>query len=350
MSLVEGESGVFQVIVSHGRGDIGGLDLDRLLAEWMCRRAGIPLSRPSDPRASLMMKEAEAVKIGLSNAARVIWNAPPGLSKKDASLDISRPEFESLILPIMEDILKMVEKMWRKYNPLKLLIVGGGSRIPMLARMLASRVREPDRMRFRPEDAVVIGSAMYAHQGRERLLIDVLCKSLGIMNSDGGVVTLLRKGSPLPAEARQSFAAHGSGAIEVTVVQGERKVRGIGRVLRTLVIDNVSDGEMVEVFFRVDGGGLLHVDVKRGKKTSRGMIALEDDESGDSRCDILSEIRVREDRLAKLSMSYPDNFQRKLAEIVKDARSLRGEDSSLQWQALEVLDRMIAELERVTSP
>jgi molecular chaperone DnaK (HSP70) len=350
MSLVEGEAGVFQVVESQGRRDIGGLDIDRLLAEWLCRGAGLPISRPGDPRASLMMREAEAVKIELSGANNVVWQAPAGLAGVDKSIRISRAEFESLIYPLMEEILKMVEKMWKKYNPQRLLTVGGSSRIPLLRRLLASRVREPDHMRICPEDAVVTGSAMYAYQGKERLLIDVLSRSLGIMNSDGGVVPLLRKGSPLPAEARQTFTACGSGAIEVTIVQGERRVRSIGRVLQTLMIENVSDGERVEVFFSVDGGGLLHVEVKRDKTTSRKTISLESDESVGAPCDLLAEIRVREDRLARLSLSFPDNFQLRLSDVTRDARLLRNEDASLRWQALEVLDRMISELEQVASP
>jgi hypothetical protein len=120
-------------------------------------------------------------------------------------------------------------------------------------------------------------------------------------------------------------------------------------VLQTLTVDGVSNGETVEVFFKVDGGGLLQVEVKRKKKVSRKTISLETDELGDAQCDLPSEIRTREDKLARLSMSYPDNFQVRLSEIMKDARLLRNEDMSLQWQVLETLDRMIAELERVAS-
>ncbi|MDR1650329.1 MAG: Hsp70 family protein [Synergistaceae bacterium] len=351
MSLVEGDGGVFQVVESQGRRDIGGLDIDRLLAEWLCRNAGIPLSRPGDPRASLMMKEAESVKIELSSANSVVWRAPAGLVPDERTVVITRAEFESLIYPFMEEILKMVEKMWRKYSPQRLLTVGGSSRIPLLRSLFSSRVREPDRLKTYPEDAVAAGSAMYAYQGKERLLIDVLSRSLGIMNADGGVVPLLRKGSPLPAESRRTFTACGSGAIEVTIVQGERRVRSIGRVLQTLTIDGVFDGDRVEVFFRVDGGGLLHVEVRRDKNTKRKTISLDtDDESLDSVPDLAAEIRIREDRLAKLSLSFPADFQSRLCGVTRDARVLRGEDPSLQRQAIEILDRMIAELERVVFP
>ena len=350
MSLVEEDGGVFQVLESHGRRDIGGLDIDRLLAEWLCRNAGLPLSRPNDPRASLMMREAENVKIALSGTKRVTWRVPAGMANDGRSVEIDRAEFESLIYHLLEEILNMVRKMWRKYEPERLLTVGGSSRIPLLRQMLAEHVREPDcALGSGPEDAVVTGSALYAHQGRERLLIDVLSKSLGIMNADGEVVPLLRHGTPLPAQARQVFTARGSGSIDITVVQGERKNRGASRVLQTLTVNNVSDGETVEVDFKVDGGGLLQVEVKRRANTSRKTISLDFDDSDDMPCDLTSEIRIREDRIAKLSMGYPDNFQTRLMDIAKDARSLKKDDASLQWQALAVLDKMIAELERVTA-
>jgi molecular chaperone DnaK (HSP70) len=350
MSLVEGDEGVFQVLDSVGRRDIGGLDIDRLLAEWLCRNAGVPLSRPNDPRAALMMREAENLKITLSGVKRVTWRVPAGLANDGRSVDVERAEFESLIHHLMEEILNMVRKMWRKYDPDRLLTVGGSSRIPLLRQMLTERVCEPDSGGGSdPEYAVVTGSALYAHQGRERLLIDVLSKSLGIMNADGEVVPLLRKGAPLPAQARQVFTARGSGSIEITVVQGERKVRGAGRVLQTLTVDKVSDGETVEVDFKIDGGGLLHVEVKRRANTSRRTISLDFDESDCVPCDLASEIRIREDRIARLSMDYPDNYQARLLGITKDVRSLKNDDPSMQWQALAVLDKMIDELERVTA-
>ncbi len=350
LSMVEGDDGVFQVIESQGRKDIGGFDLDKILAEWMCRAVGIPFARVQDPRASVMMKEAENVKIALSSVKDVTWRVPSGMCDGERQLDISRGDFEGLIRPIIEEVVRMVELMWRKYEPHRLLVVGGSGRIPLLREQLARRVREPEHLRSCPEDAVVIGSALYANQGRERLLIDVLSRSLGVMNADGGVVPILQRGTPLPAEAWKKFTAYGNGSLEVTIVQGEGRVRNLNRVLQTIRVERVTDGEVVDVFFRVDGGGLLHVEVKRKKNTSRQTIALESDESGTAACDLLSELRVREDRIARMSISFPDNFQQRLQELVTEVRALRQEDAALQWQALDVVDKMISEIEQVVSP
>lgn len=158
---------------------------------------------------------------------------------------------------------------------------------------------------------------------------------------------LLGRGTPLPAEARKSFTASGSGSLEITIVQGEGRVKSLNRVLQTIRIDNVQNGEVVEIFFRIDGGGLLNVEVRRKRKVSRQTISLETDETGVPFCDLFTEIRLREDKLARLSMSFPDNFQLRLQSLLGEARALKGEDPSLQWQALEVLDRMILEMEQV---
>ncbi len=349
LSVVEGECGVFQVLESQGRRDLGGFDLDRRLAEYLCRKIDVSMSRTEDPRGALMLSEAETAKIALSNANYITWQIPAGLLMGERTLEITRRDFESLISATIEEVVRMVEHMWQKYAPEKLLIVGGSGRIPLLRRMLAERVREPEHLRICPEDAVVTGSALYANQGRERLLIDVLSRSLGVMDLDGSVVPLLDRGVPLPAEARKKFTAHGRGNLEVTIVQGEGRVRSLNRVLQTIRIEGVSDGEDVEIFFKVDGGGLLHVETSRNNRRNRQIIALESDESGMISCDLVSEIRVREERLARLSLSFPDNFQQRLQILVTDIRSLKNEAPSLQWEALETLDRMIAEIEQVVA-
>lgn len=348
ISVVEGDDGVFQVLESQGRRDIGGHDLDRRLAERLCRQIGIPLFRTEDPRGILMLAEAETIKIALSNANNLTWHVPAGFLMGERTLEITRAYFESLITPVLDDVVRMVESMWKRTSPDKLIVVGGSGRIPLLRRML-SRVREPEHIRVCPEDAVVAGSALYANQGSERLLIDVLSRSLGVMDANGEVVTLLSRGAPIPVEARRKFTSHGSGSLEVIAVQGESRVRSLNRVLRTILVEGVSDGEVVEIVFRVDGGGLLQVETNRSNGTNRQVIALEPDESGVAPCDILSELRVREERIAVLSMSFPDELQRRIQTLTSDIRSLRFEAPSIQWEALGVLDRMIAEIGGVVS-
>ena len=352
LSVVEGEDGVFQVLESHGRSDVGGFDLDKKLAEWLWKRLGETSLRQDDPKIGLLLSEAENIKITLSSSQRTVWTPPAGLSRSVASVEVSRADFEPLIFPYINALVLMIERMWRNHSPDRLILVGGSSKIPLFRNTLSRKIQEPEHLRLCPEEAVVMGTALYADQGRERLLIDVLSRSLGIMDSNGCVVTLLERGVPLPIEERRRFNARGSGMLEITVIQGEGKVKSLNRVLETIKVDNVGDGEDVEVIFKVDGGGLLHVEVnkERSRQKYKKVIALESDESNSAPCDLTSELRFREDRLARLSMSFPAHLQDRLKLMMSNARILKNEPPELQWQALETIDRMISDMEQVTSP
>ena len=348
ISVVEGERGVFQVLESQGRSDIGGFDLDKRLCDWLWKKIGDSTLPVEEKKNSLMLSEAEAIKIGLSDAMRVSWTVPAGLSPDSKKVvDIRREDFELLITPLLEEVLRMVERLWKRYEPSRLLLVGGSSRIPLLRQMLSRRVYEPERLRMCPEEAVVVGTALYSSQGRERLLIDVLSRSLGVMDAEGGVVPLLERGTPLPAEASKRFTARGFGSLEVTLVQGEGRVRNINRVLQTIKVERVADGEEVEIVFRVDGGGLFHVEINREIQSCRKVITLDSDEIGDTPCDLLSELRLREERFFHLVTVLSPSIQQRVHALLMRLRSLRDEDASIQWQAIELLDRTIADIEQV---
>lgn len=345
ISVVEGERGVFQVVESEGRNDIGGVDIDRRLCAWLSKRL-YGGSRTFDERKlSLILTEAEKIKIALSEAQTVQWPLPAGLSEgTPLTLEIRRDEFEKIIEPIMQEILKLVCRLWRRYEPTRLLLVGGSSRIPLLRKMLAKHVYEPEKLRMGAEEAVVVGTALYTFQGKERLLIDALTRSLGVMNSGGTFVTLLERGTPLPAEARRRFTARGFGALEVTAVQGEGKTRNLNRVLQTIKVDRVGDGEEVEIVFKVDSGGLLHIEVNREMQSYKKTIALDSDEIGMPPCDMRSEIRLREEMLGCLLDRMTPITRHKLQSFVNQIRLLKDEDSLIQWQGIELLDHTISEL------
>jgi molecular chaperone DnaK (HSP70) len=346
-SVVEGEDGVCQVLDSIGRADVGGYDLDRRLAQHLQGLAGIRLSF-DDPRWPVLMAEAEQIKIALSDAHRYLWTPPPGLFPP-GEIEVTREDFERIVEPLLEEVVRMADRLYRRHGPDRLLLVGGSSRIPLLRRRLAERVREPERMRLCPDEAVALGAALYAHQGRDRLLIDVLSAPLGVMDADGQVVPILERGTPLPAEAKRSFAARGRGMMEVTVVQGEGRLRSSRRILRTLRIDRVEDGEDVSVLFRVDGGGLLSVEVIRSGDTVRQTISLDGGAEREVPFDYVEELRVREERFARIASVLSVPAQARVAGLMGRARSMGGADQRIRRGAVETLDRTLFELERCVS-
>lgn len=343
LSVVEVEEGVWQILESRGRSDLGGADIDRLLAEELFRRNGCRADE-NDPRWPLLLAEAETIKIVLSEAQTCPWHVPPGLFPDCLSpIDVTRNELEGLAEPILDEIVALTEDLWRRHRPETLLLVGGSSRIPLLRELLEKRGMKAGRHRLCPDEAVVFGAALRGlPQKKERLLLDVLSEGLGIRTADGAVALLLEKGTPLPASAKRRFVSTGGGRIHVDVLQVSREKE---HSLGCLSVSPLSRGDEVEIAFRVDGGGALHVEVRRGTERVWRVLTLDGE-----REDPLEAFRQERDRLerklALLTGLLDGPSQQKVRFLVDKIRLLPGEDDVIAKEALEALERLVLSLER----
>ena len=78
-------------------------------------------------------------------------------------------------------LVHIVRRLWERYEPEHLLLVGGSSRIPLLREILEREVARPERLSLCAEDAVVRGAALYTRSGRECLLLDILSGELTVL-------------------------------------------------------------------------------------------------------------------------------------------------------------------------
>ena len=345
VTVVERDGAVWHVVESQGRGDLGGVDLDRALADHLWRSTFSGRLREDDPRRALLMNDAERIKIALSDSRRTPWYPPGGLgAPPEGSVDVSREAFEALARRLLLEVLSMVRRLWSCHNPHHLVLVGGGSRIPLLRQMLAEQVAEPARFRTSPDEAVALGTALYACQSGQRLLIDVLSASLGVEAADGNVVTLLERGTPLPCAASRRFASVKGGGVSVPVVEASGRARR--RLLGTVRVSDVGEGDEVEVRFEVDGGGVLHVHVKlRGMVVRHEVLDVAPGASPAAEDRDLAEL---ERRFSRLSLHLSPEQQERVASLLWRARSLGGEaaDVLARDDALGILSELAHELER----
>lgn len=347
VTVVEREGQVWQVIDSIGRGDLGGADLDVLLAEWLWSSVSGEKPDRDDPRWAVLLAEAEQMKITLSDALRAVWYPPGGLFPGEpVSREVDREQLEALMQPPITEVVGLVRKLWRRHAPEKLLLVGGSSRIPLLRRALSAGVAEPDHLRMCPDEAVAIGAALCAYQSGERLLIDVLSGNLGVEVADGSVVVLLEQGMPLPASASRRFATIGSGGFTVSVVQTERR-GGSRRFLGSVHVDADVKGAEVEVHFLVDSGGVLRVEVCR---RGGGVITSEvlDITGGGAAADARrrEDLPALERRLARLSLALSPEQQGRISVLLGKVQILKDEGSASE-DALLILRHMVEDLEKV---
>ncbi len=345
VTVVERDGAVWHVVESQGRGDLGGVDLDRSLAEHLWRSLLPGRLREDDPRRAMLMHDAERIKIALSDSRRTPWYPPGGLGVAESgAVEVTREEFENLVRRALLEVVSMVRRLWSRHTPQHLVLVGGGSRIPLLRQMLAEHVAEPTRFRISPDEAVALGTALYACQSSQRLLIDVLSAGLGVEAADGGVVTLLERGTPLPCSASRRFASVRGGGVSVPVVESAGRARR--RLLGTLRVSDVGEGDEVEVRFEVDGGGVLHVHVKlRGTVVRHEVLDVAPGASPAAEDRDLAEL---ERRFSRLALHLAPEQQERVASLLWRARSLGGESADVLTRddALGVLSELAQELER----
>ena len=347
LSVVEVEEGVWQILESQGRSDLGGADIDGLLAGALFRRCGTE-AEEDDPRWPLLLAEAETIKIVLSETQSCPWHVPAGLFPDCPSpQDVTRQELEALATPIVEEIVALAEDLWRRHRPEALLLVGGSSRMPLLRERLRRRGMESGRLRLCIDEAVAFGAALRGLSRKGgRLLLDVLSEGLGIRTADGAVALLLERGTPLPAAAKRRFLSTGGGQIQVEVLQVSRERE---RSLGCLSVAPLARGDEVEIAFRADVGGSLHVEVRRGTERTWRVLTL-DGEEEDSAETFRRERDRLERELALLTGLLSPVDQQRVRSLIDRTRLLSGEDGAVAKEAIEALEGLVTSLKKEVVP
>ncbi len=198
---------------------------------------------------------------------------------------ITRRQFEEMTAALLERTAYTVRQLvaeaglqWT--NIARILLVGGSSRMPMVAQMLQQLTGiVPDRT-VNPDEAVARGAALYASYllkkqmqgdpGPSFEVTNVNAHGLGVEGIDQETMrklnfVLIPRNTPLPARFTEKFITKSAGqqSIVVQVLQGESTMPGectaIGRtVIRGLPI-GLPKGWPVEVTFEYGANGRLNV-------------------------------------------------------------------------------------------
>jgi molecular chaperone DnaK (HSP70) len=168
VSVVARTADGFNVLAVDGRDDIGGLDIDAAIVSHLGRQYGsrpewVRLSSPStveDRRyRRLLWDDVRVAKERLSRSQSADISVP--LLGTDAHL--TREELEVLARPVLEQTVKVTEGAlrWTKLADGRLagvFLVGGASRIPLVATLLHRALGEPPLAIEQPEMVVAEGA------------------------------------------------------------------------------------------------------------------------------------------------------------------------------------------------
>ena len=295
VSVVNLENDVVEVLASHGNNRLGGDDFDRkivdLALDHLKQAHGLDASESPAVMARLQ-RAAEAAKITLSDRPYASLAEEFLLEREGVpihlSLEISRRDYEAMIKPYIDETLDAVHVALSGARLTlssidEILLVGGATRTPLVARRLEEELGLQPRGEVDPDLCVAMGAAiqaaLIAGAQTRTVLIDVTpytfgTSAVGELNGEPYpycFVPLIRKNTPIPVSKSEVFYTmfDGQDKVDVTVYQGEDPDALNNIEIGRFTVEGLRDaaaGNPIVLDFALDLNGILQV-TAREKET-----------------------------------------------------------------------------------
>ena len=176
ITLLDLTDSVFEVLGTAGDTALGGDDIDRLIVDRIVKE--VQTKFRIDPRsnaASLARISflAEEVKKELSSATQFSRELT-GVAYKSRGQPLSlqfqmtRAELEAAAMPLLTRTVKVSQQSMAAVNLSpkdfsRVILVGGATRMPLVARVVESLFGKPPSLKVNPDEVVALGAAIQAH-------------------------------------------------------------------------------------------------------------------------------------------------------------------------------------------
>ena len=281
VSLLEVGDGVFEVKATSGDTQLGGNDFDKRIVDWLAEQfletEGVDLRRD---RSSLqrLMEAAERAKIELSGVTVTDINLPFIAATDDGpkhlETRLTRSQFEDLCSDLIARVRTPVKRAMMDANlrPAdidEVVLVGGGTRMPMVQQIVRSMIGKEPNQNVNPDEVVAVGAAIQAGilagELKDVLLLDVTPLSLGLENVSGVMKKLIPRNTTIPVRRSDIFSTgeNNQTTVEIHAVQGEREMatdnKSLGRFKLTGIPPAPRGIPQIQVSFDIDANGILQV-------------------------------------------------------------------------------------------
>ncbi len=315
ISILEISDGVIEVLSTNGDTHLGGDDVDQILIDWLFdafkKDTGVDLSKDSMV-IQRVREAAEKAKIELSTTQQTEINLPfitaNASGPKHLVQSLTRSKFEQMIDKFVQQTLIPVK------NALKdasldaseideIILVGGSTRIPAVKVAVEKHFGKTVNSSVNPDEVVALGAAVqggvFSGDVTDMLLLDVTPLSLGIETLGGVCTVLIPRNTTIPTAKSETFstAADNQSAVDIHVLQGERKFSSDNRTLGKFQLMGIPPGArgvpQIEVTFDLDANGILSVSAK-DKATGQEQSIRIEGQGGLSEADIEAMIEAAE--------------------------------------------------------
>ncbi|MFL5249066.1 MAG: molecular chaperone DnaK, partial [Myxococcales bacterium] len=249
ISVLELNSGVFEVKATNGDTFLGGEDFDQRIVDFLAEnfRKTTQIDLRKDRMALQRLKEAaEKAKMELSTVMETDINLPfitaDQSGPKHLQMKLTRAKFEQLVEDLLQKTVgptkqALADAGFDSSKIDEVVLVGGSTRIPRVQQIVKELFGKDPHKGVNPDEVVAIGAAIQAGvlagEVKDLLLLDVTPLSLGIETLGGVMTTLIPRNTTIPTRKSEVFstAADSQTSVEVHVLQGERPLARDNRTL-----------------------------------------------------------------------------------------------------------------------
>lgn len=278
VSILQMTKGVFKVAATNGDTNLGGDDVDYLIAKHI--KTLINTKNLDDYN---LLKQSKTLKEELSKSEIA------SITVNNKTITITQKELNKVIEKIINKTINITSDALDDSNLEDdidgIILVGGSSRIPLIKQKLQQKLKGIKIYNdINPDEVVAYGAALQAeslaHGASSHLLLDVNPLSLGIELADGINERIIERNTTIPVSVSKQYTTYkdNQDGMILTITQGEREFAKDCRKLGNLELKGIpamkAGSARIKITFTLDADNLLTVEAEEETTGTKQQIEI----------------------------------------------------------------------------